>query len=97
MAISTEGSTSSTFPSKSASIHPFAPLSADEIKQAARLIRIKWPEDTNLHFKAITLQEPLKAEVIPVLEAESKGETWKPIDRRAFVLYYLRGTVSTSS
>lgn len=74
-------------------IHPLAPLNANEIKNAVSIIRAQWPSGTDLHFKAITLQEPAKEEAAPFLEAEFYGQNLPNIDRRVFVTYYLRLTV----
>ena len=74
--------------------HPIAPLTASEITESSRLIREFWPANTNLHFKAIMLQEPNKAELLPYLAAERKGGRPAPIERRSFVTYYIRNTVS---
>ena len=74
--------------------HPLAPLSADEIKNAATLIRGIWPTKTDLLFKVITLKEPLKAEAIRFLDAEAKGQTATFPARKASVAYYIRRTVS---
>lgn len=79
---------------KQSSLHPFAPLTGDEIKNTAALIRKQWPADTKLHFKQLTLAEPPKAEVVPYIEAECKSTTLPTIDRKAFVTYYIRNTVS---
>ncbi len=79
---------------KESTAHPLAPLSAQEISTAADLVRGQWPEKTNVHFKVITLKEPPKAEVIPLLEAEHHGQTFAPLARKAFICYYLRNTVS---
>ncbi len=73
--------------------HPLGPLSAQEITQGADLIKASWPAGTDCHFKAVTLQEPAKAELVPYLNAERVGQTPTDIDRRAFVVYYFRGTV----
>ncbi|KAK5256145.1 hypothetical protein LTR16_003924, partial [Cryomyces antarcticus] len=72
--------------------HPFSPLSAREIRTAAELIKGVWPANTDLHYKAVTLEEPLKVEAVPYLEAEHNGESTPSIDRKAFVSYYLRNT-----
>lgn len=80
-------------PEKQTAPHPLAPLAGPEIKAAARLIRSVWPNDTDVHFKTITLQEPPKAEVVPFLEAEHSGEPTPSITRKAFVNYYIRNTV----
>ena len=80
-------------PTKQTETHPLAPISADEIKKAVELIKSQWPSSTDLHFKAITLQEPNKAEAVPYIEAEYHGYGLPHIDRRVFVTYYLRMTV----
>lgn len=77
--------------------HPLGPLSGSEIVQSSTLIRQAWPEGTLFHFKVITLLEPAKAELVPYLDAERKGLTPKDIDRRAFVVYYLKNTVCVVS
>lgn len=74
--------------------HPLGPLTADEIKESARIIKALWPSNTNLQFKSISLQEPDKAELVPFLTAEHAGTTTPTIDRRSFVIYYIRNTVS---
>jgi primary-amine oxidase len=76
--------------------HPVAPLTATEITESSRLIRECWPSNTNLHFKVITLQEPSKAELLPYLEAARQGKRTAPIERRSFVVYYIRNTVSST-
>lgn len=78
---------------KQGSIHPLAPINAHEIQQAASLIKAQWPEGTDIHFKALTLEEPPKAETVPYLEAAFKGQNLPHIQRRVFVAYYLRNTV----
>lgn len=79
--------------SRRTSAHPFAPLSGDEIRTAASLIQGQWPENIDLQFKAVTLEEPVKAEAIPFLQAERSGQRLPSIDRKAFVNYYVRKTV----
>lgn len=73
--------------------HPLGPLSAQEILQSSDLVRSCWPGNVDCHFKVVTLLEPAKAELIPYLVAERAGQRPARIDRRAFVVYYLRGTV----
>lgn len=75
--------------------HPLAPISADEIANAVSIIKSQWPENTNFQFKAVTLQEPPKAETVPYIEAEFHGGDLPHIDRRVFVTYYIRNTVRT--
>ncbi|KAI9685764.1 MAG: hypothetical protein M1822_004324 [Bathelium mastoideum] len=86
-----QSNSSTTFVPQS-NAHPFAPLSAEEIKHARELLRSVWPANTEFYFKAITLEEPPKAEVLSFLESEHAGIQPKPISRRAFVAYYLRRT-----
>jgi len=80
--------------SKQSVTHPLAPLSAQEIQAASSLIYNQWPENTDLQFKVITLNEPAKAEMVPYLEAEFQGQRLPNIDRRVMVAYYIRKTVS---
>ncbi len=73
--------------------HPLGPLSSREISRSSALIRGAWPLGTLFQFKVITLLEPAKAELMPYLVAERKGIAPKDINRRAFVVYYLKNTV----
>lgn len=75
-------------------IHPLSPTTASEIRAAADLVRRLYPHTTPLQFKTITLEEPEKARLVPYLEAEHNGQLLPKIDRKAFVCYYLRNTVS---
>lgn len=75
--------------------HPLGPLTKAEITQSSDLIRAQWPEGTKFQFKVVTLLEPLKADLVPYLEAEKAGQTPKPVDRTSQVVYYLRNTVSS--
>lgn len=74
-------------------VHPLAPISPEEVENAVALVKTQWSANTNIHFKAITLQEPAKAEAVPYIEAEFHGYDLPHIDRRIFVSYYLRQTV----
>jgi Cu2+-containing amine oxidase len=74
--------------------HPLGPLSAQEIARSSSLIKGLWPKNTDCHFKVITLLEPAKAVLIPYLKSEREGHSPPSLDRRATILYYLRGTVS---
>ena len=74
--------------------HPLSPLTAHEITRSADLIKGLYPAKTNFQFKAITLEEPEKAQLVPYLEAEHYGSKVPKIDRKAFVCYYIRNTVS---
>ncbi|GAB7360807.1 hypothetical protein MBLNU230_g0794t1 [Neophaeotheca triangularis] len=77
---------------KQATSHPLAPLTSEEIKQASSLVKTQWPEKTEFLFKAVTLEEPAKAEAVRFLEAEHNGGQFPKIDRRAMVTYYLKNT-----
>ena len=79
---------------KHAALHPLSPLSASEIVRAADFIRRLYPSAAELQFKAVTLEEPEKARLVPYLEAEHGGRKLPAIDRKAFVSYYIRNTVS---
>lgn len=76
--------------------HPIGPLTASEINRSVSLLKASWPANTDFIFKAVTLLEPLKAELLPYLQAERSGSAPAKIDRKAFVLYYIRNTVSIS-
>jgi primary-amine oxidase len=73
--------------------HPLGPLTAQEIIHSSSLIQGCWPNNVECHFKVVTLLEPAKAELVPYLAAERRGEKPESIDRRVFVVYYIRGTV----
>ncbi|KAI9787631.1 MAG: hypothetical protein M1839_000162 [Geoglossum umbratile] len=78
-------------PEKPLTVHPLAPLSSSEITTCARLVRGRSP-GTSLQFKAITLLEPEKKDVIPYLAAERERKCLPHIARKAFVVYYIRNT-----
>ncbi|KAI9816609.1 MAG: hypothetical protein M1827_001742 [Pycnora praestabilis] len=92
--MSTESVTSapSVRTDKHASTHPLAPLTRPEITTSAQLIKDLFPPQTDLQFKAITLEEPEKAEVVLYITAEHEGQRTSSIDRRSFVSYYIRNT-----
>lgn len=73
--------------------HPLGPLTASEISESSRLIKALWPSNTNLQFKVITLQEPSKTELVPFLAAEHAGKSTPTVERKSFVVYYIRNTV----
>ena len=73
--------------------HPLSPLTSAEISQATNTIRSIYPAKTNLQFKAITLQEPPKSQLMPFLDAVHHGQSLPSIERKAFVNYYIRNTV----
>lgn len=79
--------------SKKTANHPLSSLTASEITRASALIRALYPPGIDLHFKAVTLEEPPKAQLVPYLEAEYQGRRLPSLDRKAFVCYYIRNTV----
>ncbi|RDW68121.1 hypothetical protein BP6252_09517 [Coleophoma cylindrospora] len=72
--------------------HPLGPLTASEIQESARLIKGFWPSATDIQFKSITLQEPKKTDLVPFLAAEKATSELPFIERRSFVVYYIRNT-----
>lgn len=80
------------FPHKTSHIHPYAPLSAEEITHASSLLTAQWPEGTDIHYKLVTLAEPPKIEALPYLDAEASKKPLPLVDRKAFISYYLRRT-----
>ena len=75
--------------------HPLSPLTSSEISNAAKLVQNLYPAGTKLQYKAITLNEPAKAQLIPYLDAEQNGGRTPNIERTAFVAYYIRNTVGS--
>jgi primary-amine oxidase len=71
------------------SLHPLTALTTDEIVLASSLIRTIHGEQTKLRFKGISLHEPPKSEV---LKYRSNSQ---PLPRKAWVNYYVTGTVRT--
>ncbi|KAL8718771.1 MAG: hypothetical protein Q9225_004134 [Loekoesia sp. 1 TL-2023] len=77
---------------KHVSSHPLSPLTSSEINNAARLVQSLYPAGTSLQYKAVTLHEPAKAQLVPYLDAEHNGSRTPSIERKAFVCYYIRNT-----
>jgi primary-amine oxidase len=55
-------------------MHPFDPLSTDEISRAATIVRPHFGSHEP-NFRVITLQEPPKQEMIPYLDSEHRGQS----------------------
>ncbi|KAL6399755.1 putative copper amine oxidase [Ilyonectria robusta] len=72
-------------------MHPLDPLTPAEITLAATLIKRHNPENS-VHFKNITLIEPLKKDLRKFLAAERSGASLPTLPRRVSALYYHRGT-----
>lgn len=56
-----------------ASIHPFDPITPGEIQLAVKILQSSFP-GVKLRFKRIDLQEPIKQDVVPYIEAERLGK-----------------------
>lgn len=54
-------------------LHPFDPITPGEITLATKILQAAFP-DVTLRYKKIDLQEPIKAEVVPYIEAERLGK-----------------------
>ncbi|EER45636.1 copper amine oxidase [Histoplasma capsulatum H143] len=52
--------------------HPFDPIRPNEVSLAAEILQASFP-DVPLRFKVIDVQEPIKRDVVPYLEAERLG------------------------
>lgn len=68
-------------------LHPLTPLTPEEIRSCASVLRSAYPPNVDFNFKAITLDEPPKAALISWLEGS--GEE---LPRRGYVCYYIRNT-----
>lgn len=75
------------------SISALAPLSGEEIKKAYSILQHYVPEGTPLQIKVLTLQEPLKEDVLAYLEAKNHRQPVPTIERLALVSYYRKFTV----
>jgi primary-amine oxidase len=69
-----------------AQLHPFDPLTPSEIQLAVKILEATFP-GVKLRYKRIDVQEPLKKDVIPYIEAERLGQSLPP--RPARVLHTL--------
>ncbi|KAI1379742.1 putative copper amine oxidase [Hypoxylon crocopeplum] len=73
------------------SLHPLDPITPDEIRQTARLLKAHFPEDS-LHFKSIALIEPPKSNLRAYLVSERGGREDLPqLDRCTEATFFLRG------
>ncbi|KAL4924796.1 copper amine oxidase [Aspergillus undulatus] len=59
-------------------LHPFDPVTPGEINLTTKILQASFP-DVTLRYKKIDMQEPIKAEVVPYIEAERLG---KPLPRK---------------
>lgn len=69
---------------KSINPHPFDPLTPQEIRLGHRILQSAFP-GVKLRINRIDLQEPIKKDVIPYIEAERLG---KPLPQKPARLIY---------
>jgi primary-amine oxidase len=62
--------------------HPLSPLSEHEFRNARDIINGLYGAESTLFFRAISLNEPRKAELIPYLEAEHAGAALAELSER---------------
>jgi primary-amine oxidase len=55
------------------SLHPFDPITPSEITLATKILQAAFP-GVSLRYKKIDIFEPIKAEVVPYIEAERLGK-----------------------
>ncbi|KAE8384432.1 copper amine oxidase [Aspergillus alliaceus] len=53
--------------------HPFDPITPEEIQLATKILQAAFP-GVSLRYKKIDVQEPIKKEVVPFIEAERLGQ-----------------------
>lgn len=56
-----------------AALHPFDPIAPGEIQLAVKILETAFPGVT-LRYKRIDVQEPIKKDAVPYLEAERLGK-----------------------
>ncbi|KAE8360380.1 copper amine oxidase [Aspergillus caelatus] len=71
-----------------ASLHPFDPITADEIRLVVRILEKSF-SGVKLRYKRNDIQEPMKKEVIPYIEAERLGQPLPPKPSRlAYAIFH---------
>lgn len=75
--------TTSTIP------HPFDPITPGEIQLAVRILKAGFP-GVPLRFKRIDIQEPIKNDVVPYIEAERLRQPLPPRPARILLAYFHR-------
>lgn len=69
-------------------LHPFDPLTPEEIRLAVRILEATFP-GVPLRYNRIDINEPIKKDVLPFLEAERLGLPLPPPPaRRLYVLFH---------
>ena len=71
-------SQTATSPSRLNHPHPFDPITPAEIHLAVRILSAAFPPGVSLRYKRIDIQEPIKQDVVPYLEAERLGQSHRP-------------------
>ncbi|PYI27693.1 copper amine oxidase [Aspergillus indologenus CBS 114.80] len=69
--------------------HPFDPISPAEIVLATKLVEAAFP-GVKLRYKKIDIQEPIKSEVVPYIEAERLGQPLPPKPTRLLQVLFHR-------
>ncbi|OJJ94777.1 hypothetical protein ASPACDRAFT_82411 [Aspergillus aculeatus ATCC 16872] len=69
--------------------HPFDPINPAEIVLATKLVEAAFP-GVKLRYKKIDIQEPIKSEVVPYIEAERLGKPLPPKPTRLLQVLFHR-------
>lgn len=72
-----------------AGLHPFDPITPGEIQLAVKILEAAFP-GVPLRYKKIDLQEPIKKDVIPYIEAERLGKPLPPKPARLLLTLFHR-------
>lgn len=72
-----------------AGLHPFDPISPGEIQLAVKILQSAFP-GVSLRYKRIDVQEPIKKDVVPYIEAERLGKPLPPKPARLLQAYLQR-------
>lgn len=70
-------------------LHPFDPITPGEIQLAVKILEAAFP-GVNLRYKRIDVQEPIKKDVIPYIEAERLGKPLPPKPARLLLVLFHR-------
>jgi primary-amine oxidase len=85
MSITTQGAALA----RSISPHPFDPLTPQEIRLGFRILQSAFP-GVQIRINRIDLQEPIKKDVIPYIEAERLRKPLPPKPARLLYAYFHR-------
>jgi primary-amine oxidase len=70
-------------------LHPFDPITPAEIQLAVKILEAAFP-GVSLRYKKIDVNEPLKREVVPYIEAERLGKPLPTAPTRLFQVLFHR-------